>query len=244
MPTEEEKVAETIRDMKESSLSRIWIHVTEDALTFAVLSAFREEFDEKENEANHEELQKKVRSMRYGFVRMRGGYQEEEKGEDGQVVKGEDGQIVYKDPVYKKSLFIPSISREEALELGDYYKQYSIIHKDEEGSFVHIRLADRVVENEYKTGDRDAFTFAVEEFFSELVKGSHRDRRFKFKDIKIEEYFTPNCAAKSLINAHGVWIDFMQCPPDALERYENREKSLNMRILRNLKNKNNKKSKK
>ena len=95
----------------ESSLSRIMTHVTKTE-NFGVISPFRKEFSNKENLDRYKELKEIVRERGYGFIELKGGYQEE------------DGFV------NEKSLFIPNIKKNEMLELGKKYNQHSVIVKD------------------------------------------------------------------------------------------------------------------
>ena len=82
--------------LTESSLSRIWLHI-EKKTNFAVISASRGDYSDKENNDRYRQLKNIIREKGYGFIEMRGGYKE-------------DGGFVY-----EKSLFIPNISKTEAI---------------------------------------------------------------------------------------------------------------------------------
>lgn len=161
--------------LTESSLSRIWQFVEDDSKSFAVISASRKSNSRKVNEEKYNELKKIVRELGYGFIEMRGGYIETEGF------------------VKEKSLFIPSIPKEKAIELGVKYDQDSILFKDE-NEFVAIGTnrdtgIGKVLTNFLKSSEKENINLAkkaIKELFSSLLKGSHRGRKFKF-NIQLEE---------------------------------------------------------
>ena len=93
--------------LQESSLSRIMTHINKTE-NFGVMSPFRKEFSDKENLDRYQELKELVREKGYGFIEMKGGYQEETGF------------------VNEKSLFIPDIKKKEMLSLGKKYNQFSL----------------------------------------------------------------------------------------------------------------------
>lgn len=96
----------------ESSLSRVYQHIEEPGRSFGVISANRADNSNAENNKLYAELKTAVRTMGLGFIEMRGGY------------KGDQGFVT------EPSLFVPSISRKQIVELGKKYKQHSVIFKD------------------------------------------------------------------------------------------------------------------
>ena len=164
--------------LSESSISRIMHHVSSDS-TFGVLSPFRKDNTKKENDVSYSELKKDVRDMKYGYIEMIGGYKEE------------------KGFVNEKSLFIPNIKKNEIILLGQKYNQDSILFKDKTGFFMigtnnYTGIGTVLVK--FKTQGKnvkvddvgDAFT----EFFSRLLKGSHRGKKFLFvNEIKLSNMF-------------------------------------------------------
>jgi len=167
--------ADAHRKIAESSLSRIWQHVEDDNRSFGVLSPYRADLQSYENEENYAELKRIVRQeMGYGYIELRGGYKENHG--DVEMVTEEE------------SLFIPNISRSEIIELGQRYNQDSVIHKDR-NSFAIVSTSDRTggvgsILVDFKKGagrdNIDLAKEAVKEFFSALLKGSHRGRKFVF----------------------------------------------------------------
>jgi len=153
-------------EILESSLSRIWQHIEEPDRSFGVMSAFRGEFSWNENEERHAELKHVVREMGYGYIEMNGGY------------SGTDGFVL------ELSLFLPEISKSDLKELGRRYEQETVIYKDAD-FFGLIEVATGSVWQEFVSGSgRENITLKhpeiFKEFFSTLLKGSHRGRKFVF----------------------------------------------------------------
>jgi len=155
--------------INESSFSRILTHI-EKTKKFGVVSPFRKEKSDKENENDFKELSQIVRKMGYGYIAMRGGY------------NGDEGFFA------EKSLFIPNIKRDEIIELGTKYDQHSVIHKDE-NNFALIgtnkiagigKVLDKFIISN-KGINIDDVGDKFEDFFSKLAKGSHRGKKFLFK---------------------------------------------------------------
>src|SRR5574343_305087 len=182
-----------IRDfLIESSLSRVWQFVEDDGRSFSLISAFRS-VPNKENEDAHKALKQEVRSLGYGFIELMGGY------------NAEDGFSS------EKSLFIPSIPRSVALQLGSKYDQESILYKDD-NSFGMIGTNKvygfgTIISNFLKKAGKSNFELAkhaIQDFFSSLLKGKNKGRKFVFNmssvsdsvDIStkffLKEYYEPS----------------------------------------------------
>jgi hypothetical protein len=153
----------------ESSLSRILQHIEGDK-SFGVISAFRGEYGKKENKIRHRELKKAVRDAGYGFIEMRGGYREE------------SGFVT------ELSLFIPNITRKDAIALGQTYEQHSVIYKDKkEFSLIGTNKSSGLgvtLDKFVAIGGKDSMTLAkdaIKDFFSSLLKGSQKGKKFLFK---------------------------------------------------------------
>jgi hypothetical protein len=155
--------------LDESSLSRIFTHIRQDKKSFGVISPFRGDLSKKENEERYIELKKAVRTLGYGFIELKGGFKEE------------TGFTM------EKSLFIPNIKKKELTDLGQKYDQYSVIHKDS-NDFLEIGTNKNAgigrIKNQFDWKNDKSLVLAQEamkEFFSMLLKGSHRGRKFLFK---------------------------------------------------------------
>lgn len=163
------KIFEGFQHVYESSLSRIWKHI-EGNKGFGVISPYRSDYSVKENEQRYRDLKSEIRSLGYGFIEMEGGFKEE------------SGWVL------EKSLFVPNIKRDDLVELGQKYEQFSVIYKDAK-EFVEIGTNDfagiGVIQHNFiKQGWNKNMNFDSEltqQFFSSLAKGSHRGRKFLFQ---------------------------------------------------------------
>jgi hypothetical protein len=168
----------------ESSLSRIWQYVEQNK-PFGVISAFRQELSEKENEQRHIDLKKDIRNSGLGFIELEGGWTEEG------VFNAE------------KSLFVPNIQENKIVELGQKYDQYSVLYNDGK-SFVMIGTNKNSgvgkVLSQFNIGKgKENITLAkdaVKDFYSALMKGSHAGKKFLFK-LKERECISLNRLAYS-----------------------------------------------
>lgn len=159
-----------MRYLIESSLSRIFQFIEEKNRSFGVVSAFRGDLPNDENIERHNDLKVAVRGLGLGFVEMRGGY------------KGDQGFVT------ELSLFVPSISKQKLIALGQKYNQHSVLFKDaDEFSLIGTNAASGVgtVMSGFKFGvGKDNIELAqdaMKEFFSSLLKGTHKGRKFLFK---------------------------------------------------------------
>lgn len=99
-----------IMKVKEASTSRIYDNVINS--TWAIVSPYRGENDDKTNKSLMSSLKSDVRSLGYGFVEFVSRWVE-------------DGE-----PFDEKSLLINNCKPEEAIDLGVKYHQSSVIIKD------------------------------------------------------------------------------------------------------------------
>ncbi len=156
--------------IKEASLSRIWQLVENDKYSFAIVSAYRRDFDPKENASRHFQLKSDIiNGKKYGFIELRGGYVETSK----------DGEKV---PVTEESMLINGIKKEDAIKLGNKYQQEAVLFKDANG-FELLDSSGGVIASFKKSSGRDNITLAkaaLEQFFSSLKKGSHAGKKFAF----------------------------------------------------------------
>jgi len=159
----------------ESSLSRIWQLVEEDKYNFGIVSAYVGILSKKDNEQNHFKLKSSVREMGYGYIEMRGGYKE---------VTGF---------VMEKSLLIPCINKLELIGLGEKFNQESVIYKNK-FEFVEIGSnsifgTGKLIRNFIFKKGKQNIELSKEimvEFFSKLMKGSHKGKKFVFKIEELE----------------------------------------------------------
>ena len=153
----------------EAKLSRVFQYVEDDEKDFGIISAFRSENSNETNKKLHDELKKKVRAMGYGFIELRGGY------------KGDEG---FNEEL---SLLIPNIKKSEIVQLGRHYKQHSVMYKNNE-DFYYIGTNESAgigkVLMRFKKGEGqqnlELAKHKVVDFFSQLRKGAHSDKKFVF----------------------------------------------------------------
>ena len=166
---QENKIRKIVRDViQETSLSRIWQHIENDG-SFGVISPFRYNYSKEENMERLSNLIKKIRTAGLGYIELKGGF-------------NENGNIVE-----ERSLFIPNIKEDFLINLGIEFEQYSVIYKDSK-KFVEIGTNKdsgiKTIKNNFiQKGWNKNLKFDSEltkEFFSELLKGSHRGRKFLF----------------------------------------------------------------
>lgn len=155
--------------ISEAKLSRIFQYVEDPKKTFGIVSSFRGQYSKEENLKRHADLKAAVRGMGLGFIEMKGGY-----------VEGETA-------VEELSLFIPSVKKAQIIELGKRFEQHSVMFKDE-GSFSYIGTNDESgvgkTLSTFKAGagkeNMDLSKNAIKDFYSQLKKGSHKDKKFVF----------------------------------------------------------------
>jgi len=153
----------------EAKLSRVFQYVEDDKKDFGIVSAFRGSNSEKDNKARHEELKKAIRQMGYGFIELRGGY------------KGDEGYVE------ELSLLIPNITKKGIVDLGRQFQQHSVMYKNDQ-DFYYIGTNEEAgvgkVLMRFKKGEgQDNLELAkhkVVDFFSQLKKGAHSEKKFVF----------------------------------------------------------------
>ena len=109
----------------EHSLSRVWQHNQDPDKVFAILTAFRGEFDYAENVGRNKALAADVRALGYGFFYLDGKWIENEGTEDEREVK-EDSLFV---ATKNKQGFAKNI-----LKLVRQYDQEAAVIKDDTSS--------------------------------------------------------------------------------------------------------------
>lgn len=152
--------------INEGGLSKIQQAISDPNISFAIISANRNEYSTQENKQRTKELMNDVSS--YGFIKLEGGYieQNDKTGE--------------KIPVTERSVLVKNISKEKAIKIGKKYEQESILWKDEDG-MRYINLTDGS-ENFFKTGERDINTNKdinkIGNYFSRRLQGKNKGNYF------------------------------------------------------------------
>ena len=159
-------------NVRESKIGRIYQHMEDPESKFAIISANRSENSDSENIASFSELKKIVRKeLGLGYIELVGGY----------VETAQDGTTV---EVVEPSLLIPGIKKSDALDLGQKYRQESILMKN--GRVMqYLRTTGNIgeVDGEFKCCDnRGNFTLksAMTPYFSRLRKGGDRNVKISF----------------------------------------------------------------
>ena len=109
------------KQLHESSLSRIWQHSKDSNI--GMLTAYRGEFDVKQNEKRNRELTGIIRSEGFGFIPVTGYYIENQGQEDEQKVE-EKSFVVISSPNDGGKL------KNFLIRMGNKFNQDSIIYKD------------------------------------------------------------------------------------------------------------------
>jgi len=112
--------------ISEASLGRVYQHMTKQGSeSFAIITAFRGGYTNKQNLSRNKQLESSVRSLGLGFFKQKGYWNE-----------CEDPNIEYKDcpadkikPVIELSLFIPNIQFNDAVKLGKKFDQDAIVYQ-------------------------------------------------------------------------------------------------------------------
>lgn len=154
----------------ESSISRIYQHIEEPNRGFGVLTSYRSDRSADENKKTFAELKATVRAMGYGFIEMRGGY------------KGDQGFVL------EPSLFVPNMSKNHTIELGKKYDQHSVIFKDSRefsliGTNASAGIGKILSSFAFRSGKNNLVLAqeAMKDFFSALLKGRDRGKKFLFR---------------------------------------------------------------
>jgi hypothetical protein len=175
----------------ESKLSRVFQYVEDDEKDFGIVSAFRGENSREQNKKLHEELKKRIRDMGYGYIELKGGYQEESG------------------VVEELSVLIPNIKKSEIVQLGRNYGQHSVMYKNNE-DFYYIGTNDSAgigkVLMRFKKGEGqnnlELAKHKVVQFFSQLRKGAHKGKKFVFNVKDEPESAESEKSGESAATAH------------------------------------------
>lgn len=194
-------ISENLKLISETKLSRIWRFIEEDKYGFGVISAFRGEYSKEDNIQRHIELKSILKEKGYGFIELKGGFKEE-------------GGFVE-----ELSLFIPNIPKNTLITLGTEYDQYSVIYKDsnefvEIGTNQNSGIGNILRKFKLKSFDKNMIMDkdSVEDFFSSLMKGTHRGRKFLFNidegflEEKVNLSFNEIAYGKKKVNNDEKWL--------------------------------------
>jgi len=154
----------------ENSLSIVWKYIENDEKTCGIVSAYRANLKEEENDNRYNQLKQAVRNSGYVYIEIRGGYKEKERGF-----------------IRVKALFVLRIKKNGIINLGKKYEQDSVLYKDDKAIIMFgINKStgeDKILLGLKKTADKNNIDLAKElinKFFSELLIGSHKEKKFVF----------------------------------------------------------------
>jgi hypothetical protein len=180
--------------LNESSLSRVWKHTQNG---FSILTAFRGEFNEKENLKRNRELQTEIRKRGYGYFKL-----------DGHWVENMDDDSKENLDVAEESFFIPigdKTSEEFQKDIMDFIHffkdlpQDAAVIKTPEQDGVHLLYKNGDMELAGKKGKFKADSVA--QAYSKMKHGSG-DRTFVFEKAQTP---TNNMGKYAFSNIGQLW---------------------------------------
>jgi len=108
----------------ESSLGRIWYHIQDTSnKSFAILTSWRHSQSKNDNLRDFTSLRSGLRNAGYGFVIAKGHWKECQDPNMSYDQCPADQLVDSKEP----SLIVPGITKDEATELGNKFKQDAIV---------------------------------------------------------------------------------------------------------------------
>lgn len=153
------------------NLSRIWKHFKDGK--FGIVSAYKGDLSKKENEERAGVLKKKVKELGYGYKEIKGKW------------TGETGVTV------EYPLFIPSLSRKDAIVLGKEFEQEAVIFAEKSEEAV---LWDTISDKEIMTFKKLETNDPKEDAWQSYSEVKNK----KFRYSSVEWYFPfPNSASAS-----------------------------------------------
>lgn len=169
-------IAEKI--IAESSFSRVWNHVN-NSNTFAVISAFRGFNTPVENLKLNTNLKADVRKLGLGFVEQEGGYTYIEPSTGEETPASEE-----------RSLFIPEITFDQAIDLAKKYGQESMIFKDADKFVLYNPKTDKVVLDFAKDRPLTFSPEAVKMAYSKFLRSKNTGAQGKYSFV-VKELVVP-----------------------------------------------------
>jgi len=160
--------------LSETKLSRVWQHTNDPKSSFGIISAYLdvEKIKDKsvgeKNEKRHIDLFTDIQNLGHGYIELKGGY------------TGKNGKFIE-----EKSYMIPNIKKEDLFKLLIKYEQESVIYKN---GFEFNMLDDqeKIITSFNTDKSEEGLSFDKEKFkkyFSSLVRGPHRGRKFVFSEM-------------------------------------------------------------
>lgn len=169
-------IKEYNKSLNESSLSRVWKHAQNG---FAILTAFRGEFEEKENLKRNQKLQKEIRNRGYGYFKL-----------DGHWVENMDDDSKENYDAAEESFFIPIGDKtteefeKDIMDFIHYFKdmpQDAAVIKTPEQDGVHILMKNGET---FLAGSKGKFKAdSIAQAYSKMKHGSG-NRTFVFEKVQ------------------------------------------------------------
>lgn len=164
--------------LNEASLGRFYNHLNNPNNVIAVLTAYRNEKTKEENEKNNNFLKKFIKSAKFGFVRMEGGYVENTEGKEVDVTD-EISFAIFTSKEREKELYNFVVS------MGKKFEQDSIlfVDKDKKAYWVSTREDSTVGPIGSKKILGDFHAKGLSGYFSKIGK-----KKFSFEVKENYEY--------------------------------------------------------
>jgi Protein of unknown function (DUF3293) len=167
-----------MRLLNEISLTRMWQHIQSDR-SFAMMSPFIRELSLDENLDRYQELKNTITSLQLKYIEMGGGYTYKDKDTEKSTM------------VEEMSVFIPNISFDTAIMLGNKFDQQTIIYKDNKMfSLVNPKTLE-VWADFHRGGAGQTFTFRPKDLeiaYSQFLKTNPNSRQsFAFRDTSSKD---------------------------------------------------------
>lgn len=173
-----------VQKIDESSLSRVWKHANNG---FAILTAFRDEYDDEENKKRNRKLQKEIRSRGYGYFKL-----------DGHWVENIDDDDKENVDVAEESFFIPIGDKDTETFEQDIM---DFIHWDSElpqDAAVIKTPDDDEVHLLWKNGDKDPIGNFKPDSVAQAYSKMKGGRTFVFEKIQIPHNNMAKMAYKAI----------------------------------------------
>jgi hypothetical protein len=178
--------------MRESSLSRIWQHMTNPNVVVGIISASRKENDEEQNKANTLSLKIAAQSFKLGYVLLTGHWVETDPttGEKSKVTEDSIAVIGSRKDEHRMEEFL----RQQA----DRFNQEGFLIKPPDTD--HMFFSTGSDRSDIGTASLDK----LGEMYSTLKKGSHAGRPFVFESAYVQKNVITIGAALSQLKIAGL----------------------------------------
>ena len=182
----------------ETKTSRIYHHIT-NSNNWAIVSPYRSEYSQTENEQRMTKLKLDVRKLNYGFIQFVSRWVENGEAFD------------------EESLLIPKMTENDAIELGKKYEQSSVIVCSDGNAreicttpFETYNSGD-IVRTFNLTGDKPLNIKDAEEIFAKRKGGPvSKPKRGKAKPFTLKEVYECNLPKASTFNSNKYLVKIFE----------------------------------